>query len=411
MITIKLTLDKRRAKKDGSFPLVFRINCDRATRDIPTGYSLKQEHWDDANHQVLKSSPSNKIIAPRLKELESNYLLKIIEFERSSPGKQNIQEVRDYLTSTKKSVTHVKELWLQTIENLSKTNRHGGARVYKQALSVLDKIRGLDIPFKNVDYRFLKEVETALITRGVSVNGVGVYFRSFRAIYNQAIHLKLVDASNYPFKAYKIRKEVTVPRPLSLDEIRKYFQLPIDSSSPRYESWMIGKLIFLLAGINVADLLQLTKDNLKSGRVIYLRSKTKRMYSVKLLTHAQEIVSYFACKACKTLCGLLTDEQLENKARLPFVIHQRIKILNKHLKKISIEFGFSEVITTYTFRYTVANVCKQLGYDIQLIAELLGHSYGNRVTGIYLEAYDLGLIDHMNEKVCLCVMENAGGAT
>ena len=37
---------------------------------------------------------------------------------------------------------------------------------------------------------------------------------------------------------------------------------------------------------------------------------------------------------------------------------------------------------------------------MQLIAELLGHSYGNKVTGIYLEPYDKRLVDEMNERAC-----------
>lgn len=34
------------------------------------------------------------------------------------------------------------------------------------------------------------------------------------------------------------------------------------------------------------------------------------------------------------------------------------------------------------------------------IAEALGHEYGNKVTGIYLDNYDLEVIDEMNDKLC-----------
>jgi integrase len=42
---------------------------------------------------------------------------------------------------------------------------------------------------------------------------------------------------------------------------------------------------------------------------------------------------------------------------------------------------------------------KQLGYSKDLIAEALGHSYGNTVTGIYLEQFDNELLDDMNQRV------------
>ncbi len=48
------------------------------------------------------------------------------------------------------------------------------------------------------------------------------------------------------------------------------------------------------------------------------------------------------------------------------------------------------------FRYSYANVAKQLGYSKDMIAEALGHEYGNSVTGIYLEQFDLYKVDEMN---------------
>lgn len=62
-----------------------------------------------------------------------------------------------------------------------------------------------------------------------------------------------------------------------------------------------------------------------------------------------------------------------------------------------IEIKTEEPITSYVFRYSYANIAKQLGYSKDLIAEALGHEYGNSVTGIYLEQFDLALIDEMNE--------------
>lgn len=62
---------------------------------------------------------------------------------------------------------------------------------------------------------------------------------------------------------------------------------------------------------------------------------------------------------------------------------------------------FSEKLTTYYARYSWANIAKSLGYSKDQIAEALGHEYGNTVTGIYLDHYDLPVIDQMNE----CVLE------
>ncbi|MEN9914449.1 MAG: hypothetical protein RL528_1204 [Bacteroidota bacterium] len=54
---------------------------------------------------------------------------------------------------------------------------------------------------------------------------------------------------------------------------------------------------------------------------------------------------------------------------------------------------------SYVFRNNYANVAKQLGYSKDLIAEALGHEYGNSVTGIYLEQFDNDIVDKMNQEL------------
>lgn len=400
MITIKLALDKRRAKKNGSFPLIFRVINNGESRDIPAGHSILENDWDEKAGKLKKSLPTYSVVAPKLQELELKYLGKIVEYERKNNGATNIQELKEFISSSRKGKIHVKDFWLLEIESLKKNNRHGGARVYQQAFDVLNKVKSLDVPFEKVDFSYLKGIETLLISKGTKLNSIGVYLRALRAIYNQAVNANEVEYAYYPFRKYRIKKEATIPHPISKEELRKYFNLNLDPRSFLYDSWLLGKLIFLLAGINVADLFRLTDENLKPGRVIYFRSKTKRMYSIKILPEAAEILNLFKKKETKTLCGVLNDEELENKSNLPFIIQQKNHLMNNHLKKISVKIGCKEKIRGYTFRYTIANLCKQMGYDVQLISELLGHSYGSKVTGIYLEAYDKKLIDEMHEKVC-----------
>lgn len=47
-----------------------------------------------------------------------------------------------------------------------------------------------------------------------------------------------------------------------------------------------------------------------------------------------------------------------------------------------------ENLTTYVSRHTWATTAKRLGYSNELIAEALGHEYGNKITNIYLDSFD-----------------------
>jgi len=58
------------------------------------------------------------------------------------------------------------------------------------------------------------------------------------------------------------------------------------------------------------------------------------------------------------------------------------------------------------FSYSFANVAKQLGYSKDLIAEALGHEYGNSVTGIYLEQFDNDIVDKMNQNLINSVVKS-----
>jgi len=83
-----------------------------------------------------------------------------------------------------------------------------------------------------------------------------------------------------------------------------------------------------------------------------------------------------------------------------FYSRQGYKLCNKYLKRICDLCGIEETVTTYVARHSWATSAKRLGYSKDLIAEALGHEYGNRITGIYLDDYDLEVIDEMNERVC-----------
>src|ERR1051325_3166658 len=403
MATLKLTLDTRRVKKDKTFPLVFRITVAGQSRDIPLGYSIKREEWN-FKMGTIKKNLKELGLATRVKELKVEYLNRIIEFERKFPNSTNVQELKDFITTTPKGCITVFDFWQEEIDYLQKAGRNGGARVYIEKLSAINNIRSLHIPFEKIDYRFLKELEAEMVERGLKVNSIAVYFRTLRAVYNKAIHAKVISYDQYPFRSFKIRKEPTLPRILTVEELQRYFRTDIDKNSWLYDSWLMGKLMFMLIGINFKDMVLMKEDQIQHGRLIYSRAKTQKKYSIKLLPQAIEIINYFKGKGAQTILGKLTPEQLTNKAKLPVFIRQANRVFNKHIGRIGNMINTNESITGYTFRYSSANIAKQLGFSKDLIAEALGHSYGSRVTGIYLEAYDLDHIDMMNEKVCSLVL-------
>jgi hypothetical protein len=40
-----------------------------------------------------------------------------------------------------------------------------------------------------------------------------------------------------------------------------------------------------------------------------------------------------------------------------------------------------------------------MGYSNEIIAESLGHQYGNKITNIYLDSFELDMLDAMHQHV------------
>ena len=402
MATIKLHLDLRRQKKDGTYPLVFMVVFNSKPIHIKTGISLTQDEYDFKN-ALIKNKPKLNLALYEQECIYRDKLHRLQLTHSSSPLAWNAAQIKSFLEEQESSTITLTAYWEKIIEHLLKCKRYGGAKVHRTSLNAVKKHLDINIPIQDFSYPMLISLEEAFFRTGVSVNGMGVYFRSLRFVCNSAIKENFAETSWYPFKNYKIRKTPTVPKVLNLKDLSRYFNYPIDPQHPDFFYWNIGKLLFMLRGINITDLLLLTKDNIKGEYLIYKRRKTNKIYSIKINEAIRASLAYY--HGNNTLLGLINQEAL-NSPKIIEILTQKRKTINHHLKKIGTKLSILEPITTYVFRYSYANAAKQLGYSKDFIAEALGHEYGNSVTGIYLEQFDQDLINSMNNHIIKHIFEN-----
>lgn len=401
MISMKLALDKRRQRNDGSYSIIIRISYKGESRSISTGFTCKPEQWDSRYNCLKVTKESEQVLSGRLQEQRMKYQERLLEFERKLlDSATTVQIIKEYLTGKATHCTTVLDFWNLEIDQLEQSKRFGNARNYKSALKGISKEMTLNKPFSHIDYSWLAKLDLKLRSKGVKPNSVAVYMRTLRALYNKAINVGIADQQDYPFRRYKIKSESTAPRVASIEELKKFFAHSLAPENPMFDHWNYGRLIFLLRGINFADLAILTRDNIKHGRIVYKRSKTHKLYSVQLLPLAEKILYSYIDDDRITLLPILTNEEYNNKKCLPDRLGQLRKTTNKWLKRIGQELSIEERLSTYVFRYSHANACKKLGYSKDLISESLGHAYGLAVSSAYLENFNVELIDEMNQKVC-----------
>lgn len=277
--------------------------------------------------------------------------------------------------------------------------RTGNAIVYQTAVNRLINYAGGDISIKDIDYKLLEGFIHHLRASGLKQNSIANYLRSIRAIFNQAIKSKRVNRSCYPFYDITIKSQRTAKRAISKADILSLNTLPLEENSAPWRALNYFMLSFYLRGMSFTDMAYLKKANIISGRIHYERRKTHKLYNVKLFSQAKEIINSIYDENCDYLLPVLPNDVIEDSLEAKRIISQWIKTTNKYLKRLSLEINRKIPITTYCSRHSFASIAKHMGCSNELIAEALGHQYGNRITNIYLDAFDTNIIDEMHHKV------------
>lgn len=150
------------------------------------------------------------------------------------------------------------------------------------------------------------------------------------------------------------------------------------------------RLIFLLIGINIIDLCKLRTIN--NGRVEFYRSKTNRLYSIKVEPEAMEIINKY--KGTEHLIDIL--DQHKNHRSYTGILNKTLKEVGTLANDKNSKPVFPQ-LTTYWARHSWATIAASLEIPKETIAAALGHG-GNTVTDIYID-FDRKKVDEANRRV------------
>lgn len=399
MATFKVLLDKRRQLQNGTYPLLLRIYNDDKHRDIGLKVHLKEHQFDSSTQKVKRNHPNEKIINMRIRQA-------ILKVQETSLKLEMNEEV---ITAHKIKSTIVKprpqwnfiQFGDKLIQDMRNVGRQGNANAYRDAIAALKTYSGrTDLQFKEVDYRLLCHIENKMLAEGLKRNTIAAYNRALRAIYNRAIKEDLVEIKFYPYRHFKIKVEPTSKRNIGKTEVLAIANFQLQANTPAWHSRNFFMLSFNLRGMNFTDMALIQKTDIRDGRLLYKRRKTHKVYNVKLTKLAEELLQHYIKEGGKFILPILPDNVPENSELEKKTIQQELKTCNKYLKRIGEELELPQALTTYVSRHSWATIAKKAGYSKDLISEALGHSFGNRITEIYLDSFDQEVIDDMNEQVC-----------
>lgn len=251
--------------------------------------------------------------------------------------------------------------------------------------------------FESVDEKWLAGFRLFYIRKGMSANGISIHLRNIRTVFNYARRKRETD--NYPFLWFKIEEDETVPNNLTVEEIRRLRDYPVEEWQEVYRDLFM--LSFYLAGVNVGDLL-LCKG-LTKGRLVYKRQKTGKMVNIFVCDEAKAIIDKYKGKdyLLKVMDGRADYHSFMkrwNQALKKIGTQEIVPDKAGKLRKIIYHPAFPG-ITTYTARYSFASIAaNDLDISEVLIGRCLGHSWTKTVTQRYI-SNDQRKVDEVIKRV------------
>lgn len=367
MPTIKFAVREER-KTDMGFPVVLYINTNGDRLRFYTDVYIKNIKFLEGV-RISKKDPLYKEKNERLLKILAEVTPLVYKETDKHLLKQHIADLLGGRTQkTKTLIDHITEF-------MATKSHKRTAALYQ---GTINKILAFDpaTTVESVNTKWLTEFEN-FCAQTMSINGYSIHFRNIRAVFNYLLASQEIQI--YPFKTFKIKSEKTVHRALSLDMLISLKDCECAGYAIKYRDMFL--LMVYLVGINPKDLLYLTKENINSGRIVYRRFKTRKLYSIKIEPEAAEIIKRY--KGQRYLLKFL-DGDIDY---LSFV-----RNMNKALKKIN------SGLTSYWARHTWATIAFKLGVPKDIISLALGHSNGLKVTDIYID-YDLEEVDKANRLV------------
>ena len=399
MVHVRILLDTRRARFDGSFNIIYRITHYKKVSTLSSGISINTNHWNSQSSEIDRNHPNAARLNLKLSKRFFEIQRAILELE----DQFSIKELKVVLDGKPKQVQELitfKSFTDKLIKEMHQVNKSGNALIYQTAVNrFLAFCIDQNIQFHEITYTLLDQFRHSLTIQGLKINSISNYFRTLRAIYNKAIKQKVVERSNYPFYDLKIKSERTLKRAVLRQDLAKLEQLNLEKNTAEWKALTSFLLSFYLIGISFTDMAYLSRKNIIDGRVVYRRRKTHKEYSIKLFPQAEAILESFYQEGSKYLIPILPDYVVEDSLVAKKLIHQWIKTTNKYIKRLGQELGIASPLTTYVARHQFATTAKRLGYSNELIAEALGHEYGNKITNIYLDSFDQEVVDDMHKRV------------
>lgn len=403
MASQKFYLDTRRKKDNDAAILKLAISHKNDKSLISLDIRLTKEEWRDKEQKVDDSNPDKLVITTYLDRIKSDINSLFLTLTQSGElKKMSCKELKykaEMIIHPEKCKPIDESLFITRFNRYIENKKPSTKEVYEHTLNRIKaflqfKKRDINhLRFDDITVDWLNDLNAFMALTSPSQNARNIHFRNIRAVINNAIENEIT--TNYPFRKFKIKSVETAKRSLSVEELRQIVYFPCEPHQEKYVDMF--KLSFYLMGVNIIDLCKLTE--IRNGRLIFNRTKTDHLYSMKVEPEAAALIEKH--KGTNHLLFILdhwkTDELFRRK------MNKELQKLGPMKKKPG-RGGKKEYsplfpkLTTYWARHTWATIADDLDIPYKVIAAGLGHTFGNPTTNIYIRR-NIKKVDLANRKI------------
>ena len=269
---------------------------------------------------------------------------------------------------------------------------------YPEKLTGYRRNKEFTLEFKHVTSTFLQDWQDWLLVEGktpkkatgtptgATETTVGIYSRTLRVVFNDAISENIIEVDKYPFgkRGFVIPVGANVKKALSnnqLESIKAYKPEPFTIEERSHDLWLFS---YFGNGMNFNDILHLKWENIKETGIYFERRKTMKKNKsksndayihVRINERMKDIIERLGVKSTNmndfVFPFLKASDTSERKKA---IVHQVIKVTNLHMNKIAEKLGIKEKLNTYEARHSFASRLMRSNAPLMMISQKLGHA-------------------------------------
>jgi integrase len=423
-VTASITLDARRIKKTGKYPVKLLVTCNSEPRRYQTIFDLSQDEYDKLSGRRL--NPELQTIKDKLAEIlrtaknaikelqpfgfaefEAEYLRNNPMFRERKyrvPGAPEQQADFDFspfyrkfpiLNADTSNRDLISATFVPYVKRLLEQGRIGSAENYQDTYNSLVKFKG-NVRFIDITVNYLYRYEQWMISRGRSKTTVGIKLRALRAVYNEAIERDIINRRYYPFgrRRYLCPTSRNVKKSLDISTIAKiyYFEPTEEDDRKAKDYWLF---CYFGNGMNPKDLAHLKFKNLQDEYLHFEREKTINTTR----GHTKLITAYVTDDMRRIIGRRANEDQSPNNYIFPilksgsspleqhYAVKSFIVFINKGMARIATALGIDRKVSTIVTRHTFSTLMKRSGASTEFIQEALGHM-DKKTTENYLDSFE-----------------------